>query len=83
MSDPIGELAAALARAQTAYKPVKRDRTVTVQTKSGGSYTFSYGGTAAAPATDASRAACGRRTSSTTGRAMVARLWRYAAGGPL
>lgn len=38
----LGPLAAALAKAQTAFPAVTRDKTVTVQTKSGGSYTFSY-----------------------------------------
>lgn len=38
----IGPLAAALAKAQMQFAPVKRDKTVTVQTKTGGSYSFAY-----------------------------------------
>lgn len=38
----LGLLAAALAKAQTTFPPVKRDKKVTVQTKTGGSYSFSY-----------------------------------------
>ena len=41
-SDTIAELAKALAQAQTAFDAIKRDRTVKVQTKTGGSYTFAY-----------------------------------------
>lgn len=41
-SETIAELAKALAQAQTAFDAIKRDRTVKVQTKSGGSYTFAY-----------------------------------------
>ena len=37
-----GPLAAALAKAQSEFPPIPRDKTVTVQTKAGGSYTFSY-----------------------------------------
>lgn len=37
-----GLLAAALAKAQGSFAPVKRDKTVTVKTKTGGSYSFSY-----------------------------------------
>ena len=32
----------ALARAQSAFKPITRDKTVTVRTKAGGTYSFSY-----------------------------------------
>lgn len=39
---PDGSLAAALARAQGAFKPINRDKTVTVRTKAGGTYSFSY-----------------------------------------
>lgn len=45
---PIAEIAAALAKAQGAFKPIPRSRTVTVKMKpkadgrEGGSYTFSY-----------------------------------------
>ena len=38
----LGPLAAALAKAQAEFGTVVRDKTVTVQTKTGGSYTFSY-----------------------------------------
>jgi hypothetical protein len=38
----LGPLAAALAKAQTQFATVTRDKTVTVQTKTGGSYKFSY-----------------------------------------
>jgi len=40
--DDIGPLAAALAKATTEFATVTRDKTVTVQTKSGGSYSFKY-----------------------------------------
>lgn len=40
--DGYGELAAALARAQAAFPAIQRDKEVTVQTKSGGSYKFKY-----------------------------------------
>lgn len=35
-------LIAALAKARAEFQPIKRDRTVTVKTKTGGSYTFAY-----------------------------------------
>lgn len=38
----LGPLVAALAKAQTQFAPVTKDKTVTVQTKTGGSYKFSY-----------------------------------------
>lgn len=38
----MGPLAAALAKAQAAYPPIPRDKEVTVQMKSGGSYKFKY-----------------------------------------
>ena len=38
----LGPLAAALAKAQSAFAPVTRSKTVKVTTKTGGSYTFSY-----------------------------------------
>jgi hypothetical protein len=38
----LGPLVAALAKAQTEFATVTRDKTVTVQTKTGGSYKFSY-----------------------------------------
>lgn len=41
-SESIAELAKALAQAQVAFDTIKRDRTVKVQTKTGGSYTFAY-----------------------------------------
>jgi hypothetical protein len=41
MSD-LGPLAAALAKAQTDFPTVKRDKKVTVQKKAGGSYSFNY-----------------------------------------
>jgi ERF superfamily protein len=41
-SDSIKELAAALAEAQAAFPAIPRDRTVTVKTKSGATYQFSY-----------------------------------------
>lgn len=37
-----GKLAAALAKAQLAFAPVKRDKKVVVKTKTGGQYEFSY-----------------------------------------
>jgi hypothetical protein len=39
---PLGPLVAALAKAQTQFATVTRDKTVTVQTRTGGSYQFSY-----------------------------------------
>jgi hypothetical protein len=39
---PAGALSAALAKAQGAFKPIHRDKTVTVTMKSGGRYSFSY-----------------------------------------
>lgn len=39
---PPKNLATALARAQAAFKPIGRDKTVTVRTKAGGTYSFSY-----------------------------------------
>jgi hypothetical protein len=36
------DIAAALAKAQGEFEPIKRDKTVTVTMKSGGKYTFSY-----------------------------------------
>jgi hypothetical protein len=41
-TENIGALAAALAKAQAGFTPVKRDKTVTVQKKTGGSYSFKY-----------------------------------------
>ena len=41
-SDSIKELAAALAEAQAEFPAIPRDRTVTVKTKSGATYQFSY-----------------------------------------
>jgi len=41
-SEQTNELFAALAKAQAAFDPIQRTRTVKVQTKSGGSYEFSY-----------------------------------------
>jgi ERF superfamily protein len=41
-SDSIKELAAALAEAQADFPAIPRDRTVTVKTKSGATYQFSY-----------------------------------------
>jgi hypothetical protein len=41
-TENLGELAAALAKAQTEFPTIHRDKTVTVKTKTGGSYTFSY-----------------------------------------
>lgn len=38
----LGAIAAALAKAQPDFKPVKRERTVTVRKRDGGQYTFSY-----------------------------------------
>lgn len=37
-----GPLAAALAKAQSSFPAIARDKTVTVQTRTGGSYTFKY-----------------------------------------
>jgi hypothetical protein len=42
MDDGLGPLAAALAKAQSEFGAVTRDKKVTVQLKSGGSYQFSY-----------------------------------------
>lgn len=41
MTDTHG-IAVALAKAQAEFGPIKRDRTVTVRTKAGGTYSFSY-----------------------------------------
>lgn len=41
-SESINELAAALAKAQGEFPQVKRDKTVNVKMKAGGTYTFSY-----------------------------------------
>lgn len=41
-SDSIKEIASALAEAQAEFPAIPRDRTVTVRTKTGGSYKFSY-----------------------------------------
>lgn len=40
--EAMGALARALCRAQAAFPPLRRDRTVTVTLKTGGAYTFSY-----------------------------------------
>jgi hypothetical protein len=42
MPTDLGPLAAALAKAQMAFPPITRDKRVTVTTKSGGSYSFTY-----------------------------------------
>jgi hypothetical protein len=42
MTTELGALAGALAKAQTEFAPVNRSKTVTVQTKTGGSYKFAY-----------------------------------------
>jgi hypothetical protein len=42
MTDDLGTLAAALSKAQGEFGPITRDKTVTVQKKQGGQYTFSY-----------------------------------------
>lgn len=42
MTTEYGPLAAALAKAQAAFPPISRDKTVTVQTTKGGTYTFKY-----------------------------------------
>ena len=42
VTEPAKNLPAALARAQAAFKPIGRDKTVTVRTKAGGTYSFSY-----------------------------------------
>jgi hypothetical protein len=42
MSEDLGPLAVALSKAQGEFGPITRDKTVTVQKKSGGSYTFAY-----------------------------------------
>jgi ERF superfamily len=42
MTDMVAELNAALAAAQGEFPPIQRDKTVTVQTRDRGSYTFSY-----------------------------------------
>lgn len=41
-SEQINELAAALAKAQGAFPSIEKNRTVTVKTKTGGSYKFAY-----------------------------------------
>lgn len=41
-SESIGGLAAALAKAQGAFRPIVKDRTVKVRTRAGGEYVFSY-----------------------------------------
>lgn len=41
-SESITELAAALAKAQAAFEPITKDKTVKVRTKAGGEYSFSY-----------------------------------------
>ncbi|MDA8311458.1 MAG: ERF family protein [Actinomycetota bacterium] len=41
-SEQIDQLAAALAAAQAAFPPVKKDRTATVPTKTGGTYSYHY-----------------------------------------
>lgn len=42
MSESMQEISVALAKAQAAFKPINRDKTVTVRTKAGGTYSFSY-----------------------------------------
>lgn len=41
-SEQFNEVAAAFARSQLAFKPIKKNRKVKVQTKQGGAYTFEY-----------------------------------------
>jgi hypothetical protein len=41
-SPTIGAIAAALARAQAAYVPVRKDKTARIETKSGGSFSYDY-----------------------------------------
>jgi hypothetical protein len=41
-SENIAQIAAALAAAQGEFPPIPRDKTVTVKTRTGGSYTFAY-----------------------------------------
>ena len=41
-SEQIDQLAAALAAAQAAFPPIKKDRTATVPTKTGGTYSYTY-----------------------------------------
>ena len=41
-SEQINELAAALAKATLEFKPILRNKTVSVRMKSGGQYTFAY-----------------------------------------
>lgn len=41
-SEKLGELAGALAKAQATFEAVKRDKTVKVETRTGGSYSFTY-----------------------------------------
>lgn len=41
-SEQINDLATALAKARKNFKPIRRDKTVKVQTKSGSSYSFAY-----------------------------------------
>jgi len=42
LGNPAADIAAALAKAQGAFPPIPRDRTVTVKMASGGSYQFAY-----------------------------------------
>lgn len=41
-SESIGAVAAALAKAQAAFRPVHKDRTAEIQTKTGGRYSYAY-----------------------------------------
>ena len=41
-SESIKELATALAKVQAGIKPVKKDKTAKIPTKSGGSYSYNY-----------------------------------------
>lgn len=41
-SESISELAGALSKAQASFKPIIKDKTVRVKTRTGGEYTFSY-----------------------------------------